>query len=206
MRRQYVAASRRGTVVLVACLACVLVRFGYDQVTWRHRETTLDSLVEGEYRVVRVIDWQTLLLAPAGASPAIPDGKPSRDIPQRARVRLIGISAPAAFATGHQPDGPVQPSWRDQATCLTRDFVSDGTVRLRLDRRRIDRSRVFLAYLFVGERFLNEELVRAGLARADTRSGDSSTMVRRLQQAQIEARDARRGIWTDHARLATHRR
>ena len=206
MRRQCVAASRRATVLLVACLACVLVRFCHDQLTWRRRETTLVSLAEGEYRVIRVIDWQTLLLAPVDGSPAMGDGIPPPEVPQRARVRLIGISAPAALTTDHQADRPVPPPWRNQATCLTRDFVSGGTVRLRLDRRRIDRSRVFLAYVFVGDRLLNEELVRAGLARVDIRPRDSSTMVRRLQQARIEARDAHRGIWTDPAGLATDRR
>ena len=120
-----------------------------------------------------------------------------------ARVRLIGISEPTPPA-GQALRGPrVQRKLRNEATTVTHEFVAKGSVWLRLDRRRIDRSRDFIAYVFVNDRMLNEELVLAGLARVDARPGDSSSLVRRLTQAQTKAREARRGMWRDADR-ATH--
>jgi endonuclease YncB( thermonuclease family) len=43
---------------------------------------------------------------------------------------------------------------------------------------------------------LNEELVRAGLAKVKIYPGDSSTIGRRLTQAEKEAKQDARGIWS----------
>jgi endonuclease YncB( thermonuclease family) len=124
----------------------------------------------------------------------------------RARVRLLGVSAPDAVPIARRMAPILQPNWRHEAARLTREFVSAGTVHLRLDRRQIDDSRVLVAYVLVGDRVLNEQLLKAGLARLDLRPGDSSSMVRRLRKAESEAKTHRRGIWADPARLAASSR
>ena len=77
-------------------------------------------------------------------------------------------------------------------------MVQGQSVHVRLDRRRIDRDGNLLAYVSVGDRLLNEQLVRQGLARVSTQSADSTAIVRRLKQAQQEARLHARGAWAVH--------
>lgn len=132
-----------------------------------------ESLAEGSYRVARVVDGDTLLLA------------------NGARVRLIGADTPETV----KPGEPVQP-WGPEATKFTKEFVAAGTVRLQLDRERIDRFGRFLAYVWVDDRMLNEELIRAGLARARLEFRYSSVMKTRFRRAQQEAKAAGRGIWS----------
>jgi micrococcal nuclease len=134
-----------------------------------------ESLAAGTYRVERVVDGDTLLLA------------------NRARVRLIGVDAPESV----KPDAPLQP-WGAEAADFTRQFISaaGGQVRLQFDRERVDRFDRFLAYAWNEDRLLNEELLRAGLARARTEFNYSSSMKRRFRAAEAEAESQGRGIWS----------
>lgn len=134
-----------------------------------------EGLSEGNYRVERVVDGDTLVL----------DGG--------ARVRLIGADTPETV----KPNHPVEP-FGPEATAFTKRFVADAgmVVRLQMDRERKDRFDRFLAYVFDGNRMLNEELIRAGLASARTDFNYSSTMKRRFRKAEEEARSAGRGIWS----------
>jgi len=156
------------------------------------RTVAPESLVEGEYHVVRVVDGDTIIVAPSdqlhAAEPMVfPPGKEIQ-----ARVRLMGIDTPETVKRNH----PVE-RWGEEATAFTEQFVAGKIVQLRFDRRRVDQYDRFLAYVYVDQRCLNEELVRAGLARVSTFPGDSASMARRLQSARDEAEAARRGIWSD---------
>ena len=127
------------------------------------------------HTVRRVVDGDTLLLA-------------SGD-----RVRLQGIDAPESV----RPEHPVEP-WGPEASAFAKQFVDEagGQVRLTFGNERIDRYDRFLAFVWRGERMLNEELVRAGLARARLDYHYSGPMKTRLQRAEQDAQDARRGIWS----------
>ena len=133
-----------------------------------------EALAEGEHRVERVIDGDTLLLTGG------------------ARVRLIGVDCPETV----KPDHPVEP-FGPEASAFTKSFVAGGKVRLQFDRERIDRYDRFLAYVFVGDAMLNEELLRAGLARVEHRFHYSQSIKRQFDRAEAEARQARRGIWSE---------
>lgn len=132
-----------------------------------------ESLVEGDYRVVRVLDGGTLLVGPLPK-----EGASSPD--WQARIRLIGIDC---------PDTP-------EAKAFTEGFVAEGRVHLRFDKRRRDPEARFVAYAFVGERHLNEELLRAGLARMALLNGEVLILARQLQVAQAEAKSGKRGTWS----------
>ncbi len=132
-----------------------------------------DLPATGMHRVVRVVDGDTLIVAP-------------HDI-----VRLIGVDTPETV----KPNHPVEPLG-PEASAFTREFVSGGSVRLSFDRERVDRFGRFLAYVWVGDKLLNEELLRAGLARWERNFNYSSEMKRRFRQAEAEAKDAGRGIWS----------
>lgn len=138
-----------------------------------HHKQGPDSLREGTYRVARVVDGDTFLLA------------------NGARVRLMGVDTPETV----RPEHPVE-KWGPEASDFTRDFLADGEVRLQFDRERLDQYGRFLAYVYVGQRMLNEELLRAGLARAKLTFRYREPMKRRFEQAQAEARAAQRGIWS----------
>lgn len=139
--------------------------------------------VESEYSVVRVVDGDTLIVAPRPAAFSAPQRK--------LRVRLLGINCPESV----KPNHPIEP-WGPEASAFTRQFVSGGVVRLRFDKRRLDQYDRYLAYVYVGEQMLNEELVRAGLATVRVYPGDSQAIGRRLQIAEREAQQARRGVWS----------
>ena len=141
---------------------------------WGSNDSRLpETLGEGNYRVERVVDGDTLLLE------------------NRIRVRLIGVDTPESV----RPDHPVEP-WGLEAAEFTRQFVAGGKVHLRFDRERVDQYGRHLAYVSVGDRMLNEELLRAGLARALLQYNYSASMKTRFRQAEAEARTAQRGIWS----------
>ena len=72
-----------------------------------------------------------------------------------------------------------------------------GEVRLEFDGPTRDKHGRVLAHVWVGERLLEEELIRAGLARAELGYRYSAAMKDRFRRAEAEARQARRGIWSD---------
>jgi len=168
--------------VTLAALAALLVLGRLAQLEFFHDEQRPPALAEGEYAVERAVDGDTIIV--------VADG-------QRLRVRLTGIDTPEVFdprGTGERLPQP-QP-YGEAASAFTKEFISGGKVRLRFGRRRIDRYDRLLAFVFVDGRMLNEELVRAGLAEVNIYAGDESSLTRRLEKAEREARQARRGIWS----------
>jgi micrococcal nuclease len=138
------------------------------------------TLPAGTYRVGHVVDGDTLKLA------------------EGHRVRLIGVDTPESV----KPDTPVQP-WGPEASDFTKRFLAAGKVRLEFDREKHDDYGRLLAYAYAinpatgREEMLNEELLRAGLGHALLRHPYSESMKRRFREAQQEARETRRGIWSD---------
>jgi len=165
---------RRALTILLVLAALVLLRL------WRQDPSRPppENLQEGTYRVQRVVDGDTLLLA------------------NGARVRLQGVDTPETV----KPNHPVEP-FGHEATEFTRRFVArgNGAVRLQFDRERLDKYGRFLAYVWVGDRMLNEELLRAGLATAELQYRYSSTRKTRFRRAEEEAEAAARGIWSSPA-------
>ena len=173
MDRRFRRRRSRLPVFLLLLLALVSVHLWQTQ---RHPRPP-EALSEGDYRVRRVVDGDTLLLD------------------NGARLRLQGIDAPETV----MPDHPVEP-WGPEAAAFTREFVADSTVRLQFSRDRKDEYGRFLAFVWVGDRLLNEELVRAGLATAEQGFPYNQTMKRRLVVAEKEAQAAQRGIWSTNGR------
>jgi micrococcal nuclease len=123
--------------------------------------------------VERVIDGDTLML----------EG--------HVRVRLIGVDTPE---TKH-PRKPVEPLG-PEASEFTRSQVENRDVTLQFDRERRDRYGRVLAYVYVDGKLLNEEIIRAGFSRAETKYKFDRAMALRFLEAEAEAREAGRGIWS----------
>lgn len=124
--------------------------------------------------VHRVVDGDTLLMATG------------------TRVRLLGVDCPEI----RHADAPAEP-WADDATAFTRQAIGDHPVRFEYDRERLDRYGRLLAWVWIDDRLLNLELVRAGLGRAEVRYPIRTDYRRRLEQAQAEAEQAGRGMWSE---------
>ncbi len=184
-RRRYRRRPPRSILVFVVVVIVVAVRVWYDLGGPSTDARSATALTEGYYDVVRVVDGDTLIVA----------HDIERDGGEQTVVRLIGVDTPETVKPGTlvEPFGP-------EASEFTRQFVSGGTVYLRLGRRRTDRYDRHLAFVFVGGRIddpmLNEELVRAGLARVKIYAGEASSWTRRIERAEREARAARIGIWS----------
>ncbi|MGC3966780.1 MAG: thermonuclease family protein [Pirellulales bacterium] len=131
------------------------------------------SLPEGEFRVARVVDGDTLQLL-------------SGDY-----VRLLGVDTPETVA----PNQPVEP-WGPEAAEFSRTFIGSEPVRLSYDKERQDRYGRHLAYAWRGETLLNEELIRNGFSVAITVFPYSRAMKDRFLAAQREAKKTARGIWS----------
>jgi micrococcal nuclease len=169
-RRVFVPRRPRGPSLWIAlALVCLIALRGLRSLD-RGDPFSFES--PGPYRVERVVDGDTLVLA--GGT----------------RVRLIGVDAPET----KRPERPVDPLGLEAAE-FVRSRVEGRPVTLRFDRERRDRYHRVLAYVYLDDWFLNEELVRAGYSRAITRFPYSEQMKRRFRAAEQEAREAKRGMW-----------
>lgn len=127
------------------------------------------AATEEEAQVTRVVDGDTLELA---------DGR---------SVRLIGINTPEIG----QP-------YYNEATQFTAGLVQGQTVQLAYDAQRTDQFGRTLAYVYVGDTFVNLEIVRSGYANAYTVQPNSQFSTA-FVDAEREARNAARGLWTPSA-------
>lgn len=169
-----------GRQLLAAALLLLLAALRFFNGA-SHDETTsaggaTAALRPGVYEVERVVDGDTLYLRQ-----------------DRMCVRLQGIDTPETV----KKNSPVE-LYGPEATAFTKAFVADagGRLRMEVDGESVDAFGRFLAFAWDGDRMLNEELVRAGLARGLLQYDYGQQKKDRLRQAQREAQQAGRGIWS----------
>lgn len=165
---------------------------------WHVRRATFSALIL--FVFIRAV---ALVRRPAGGLPAsaatvqrVVDGD-TLILTKGERVRLLGIDAPETV----HPDRPVEP-WGLEASRYAKELVEGKVVRLEFDRERVDGYGRVLAYVWKEDRFVNAEIVRAGLARTDIRRPLRTDRKRLLEGAEKEARDAKRGLWSNAAPVA----
>jgi len=170
----------RALAILAALLLFIFrgwqERESFDPPSTQRTRQNDGTLRPGEYRVLRVVDGDTLLLEHA-----------------RTRVRLQGIDTPETV----KENTAVQ-DWGPEATQYTKQFVQDaqGRVRLEIDGEAVDRYGRQLVFVWFNGRMLNEELVRKGLAKAKLGYDYSESKKQRLRAAEDDAQRKHRGIWS----------
>jgi len=102
------------------------------------------------------------------------------------RVRYIGIDTPEIH--------PKVEIFGIEAWQANRKLVEGKEVRLERDVSEIDKYGRLLRYVYVDGIFVNAELVREGLAEAKAYPPDTKYQDY-LEQMEVEAREAGRGIW-----------
>jgi len=103
---------------------------------------------------------------------------------KKEKVRLLGVDT-AEMAQGF---------WGREAKKFTESLTSGKQVRLETDVQERDRYGRLLAYVYVGKNFVNLELIKNGYAQLLTYS-PNVRYVDAFQNAQKDAREAKRGIW-----------
>jgi micrococcal nuclease len=124
-------------------------------------------------QVLRAVDGDTLLLETGH------------------RIRLLGVNTPE---TKH-PKRPPEP-FGEEASEFTHARVDGRNVTLEFDRERRDDYWRTLAYVWVDGRLLNKEIIAAGFSRAETRFPIRSDRKRLFEDAEADAKSAKRGIWS----------
>ena len=172
----------RTVVVAFGIVIFLLQRFGI----WDRIQNQIDAVVptqsvtddEGSWRVIRVVDGDTLVLQ------------------NDDRVRLIGVDTPE---TRH-PTKPVEP-FGPEASVFTKRAVEGKVVQLKFDREKRDRYQRLLAYVYLDGWCLNEEIIRSGYSKCITRYPFDRSMKARFKLAEDEAKISRRGLWGDIPRV-----
>lgn len=174
----------RVAIVALGIAIFLLQRFGI----WDRIQNQIDAVIptqsvtadDGTWRVIRVVDGDTLVLQ------------------NDERVRLIGVDTPE---TKH-PTKPVEP-FGPEASAFTKRAVEGKVVQLKFDREKRDRYQRLLAYVYVGDWCLNEELIRAGYSPCITRYPFDRAMKARFKLAEDQAKTSRRGLWGTQTRVAS---
>ncbi len=125
--------------------------------------------IAGEYRVLRVIDGDTVV---------IEGGE---------HVRYLGVDAPE---TQGSPE-----CYGREATERNRQLVEGKRVRLEADRRDRDRYGRLLRWVWVDGTLVNEQLIREGYATV-YRNEPAAKYLDRLLAAEAEARSRAAGLWS----------
>ncbi|MBA3314619.1 MAG: thermonuclease family protein [Planctomycetota bacterium] len=176
-RRPAIYRRRRLPWWLIIIVAALIVASRYLPEHFEERGVAPPvepSVADQEYVVRRVVDGDTLLLE------------------NRERVRLLGVDTPETVA----PNRPVEP-FGVAASEFTKRRIEGRRVRLGFDKERIDRYGRILAYVYADDgTMLNEELIRAGLSKAQIQYPYSNAMKRRFREAEAEARENERGLWS----------
>ena len=127
------------------------------------------------YRVIRVIDGDTLLIRKGG---------------EEINVRLIGIDAPESVhwdETKNTPEGEIASAW-------LKSYMAEKKVALEYDEELTDRFGRTLAYVYADGLLLEDEILRAGMAVTLVMEPNTK-YTKHFAAVEREAREAGVGFW-----------
>lgn len=142
-------------------------------------ETPISTSVSGTFRVIRVVDGDTI------------------EIEGGEKVRYIGIDTPETV----DPRKTVQ-CFGVEASKKNKELVEGKTVRLEKDITDRDKYSRLLRYVWVDDLFVNLELVKQGFANSYSYPPDIKYQ-KEFLAAESEAREAGHGLWAACPVVAT---
>ncbi len=142
-----------------------------ERVTFNTAVTIPES--ELVFKVVKVVDGDTVTLS---------DGR---------TIRYIGIDTPETV----DPRKAIQ-CYGKEASDKNKELVEGKEVRLEKDVSEYDKYKRTLRYIYVGDIFVNDYLVRNGYAKSSSYPPDVKHQDQ-FREAEQEARDNKRGMWSD---------
>lgn len=161
-----------------ALICAALSLFGCSR-----REAPVPAANGGEFRVVRVLDGDTIVI---------------RDGAKTVKVRLIGVDTPESV---HQDEDKNTREGKIVSERM-KHFLTNKRVTLEFDKERYDKYDRLLAYVYLDGEMVNKMLLTAGLARTLTIPPNTK---RADEFAEIEqfARERRMGFWGSESDLFT---
>lgn len=135
------------------------------------KPTMTPTIIQNEYKVVRVIDGDTI---------EIEGGK---------KVRYIGIDTPETV----NPNTIIE-CFGKESSIKNTELVEGKVVRLEKDVSETDKYGRLLRYVYVGDVFVNDYLVRQGYANSYTYPPDVKYQSQ-FKEAETEAKNSNLGLW-----------
>ena len=150
---------------------------------------SLSSYAQETYKVIRVVDGDTLKISYKG---------------KQESIRLIGVDAPESRVNDRAKresqktgqDLKTITSLGKEATRFVKTLVKPGDrIRIEFDVEKRDKYRKLLGYVYLSNnKMLNEEIVKAGYANLLTIPPNVKYQGQFIE-AQVEAKEHKRGLW-----------
>ena len=179
--------TRRMVTAGIAIVLCILILIDRKGELSRPSGSDAARYHERTFRVVRVVDGDTLILDVADVF----------NDESQTRVRLWGVDTPETHPRSKSTQS--EPMYfGPEASKFTKELVLDKQVTVRLEpaEKTRDIYRRLLAYIYLPDgRMLNEELIRQGYGYADPRF--THMYRRRFLDLQNEAQREQCGLWRE---------
>lgn len=134
-----------------------------------NKNIVLPNLVEGNYKVTRVLDGDTI------------------EINTGEKIRYNGINAPE----NNERYGITAKEFNEK-------LVLGKVVKIELDKTKIDIYGRVLAYVWIDGKMVNETLLKEGMAKVETIKGEAKLKyIDKLNAAQTWGEEHHNGIWFD---------
>lgn len=174
MTKKAALPARCGTIifVLLAFLLGYFLRTPTPEITVEPQKngsqesTQTNNFKQGTYRVIRVLDGDTI------------------ELEGRIRVRYAGIDAPENNT-----------AYGLSSTKLNKELVAGKDVLVVPTEEKTDQYGRVLAYVYVGDVFVNEKMIEEGYARLLVIKGKKPEKYDELKAAEDFARSRHLGIW-----------
>jgi micrococcal nuclease len=171
----------RRKLLVVGIFVCGIV-FGVRNFSVQDASRLADVFLPASSPAPVSEDWQVVKRVVDGDTIELESGE---------KVRYIGINAPESV----KPNSPVE-CFGHEASAYDKQLVGGKRVRLEKDVSDRDKYGRLLRFVYLEDGTLvNDTLVRDGYAYASTFPPDVSR-VNEFKQAQQEARNAERGLWS----------
>lgn len=164
------------SILIIIAALCYFVPQYWQQIT---QNQLAEALPSGSYRVVRVVDGDTIVISYQG---------------KEEKVRLIGVDTPESVhsdASKNTPYGKI-------ASDYTKAQLTGKTIQLEFDVQERDKYGRLLAYVYVDGKMYNKTLLEEGHAKVAT-FPPNVKYVEEFQQLEQKAQEEQIGMWQDYA-------